>query len=195
VYGRQPTQRVSALGAFQPKRKKGWNPTGFIPRSPSLTKWLHLLEPSRPGLEWTSSHQCSSSGWGCSRHFGDELKTYPLPSPRDFSAPFSAPKFSPPTYFPPSYLPRPYTSLTSFPTHSISRAWESSQAWVAQSRETQGWKKVESSTLKECGKEKARGVLHPKCKSERRKVSSLFSLHVFSSLWFFFFVFFFLSFA
>ncbi len=45
---------------------------------------------------------------------------------------------------------------------------------------------MESSTLKECGEEKARGAFHPKCRSERRKVSSLLSLHFFSSLWFFF---------
>ncbi len=73
------------------------------------------------GLEWTSSHRCTSSGWGCSSHFGDEPKTHPFPLPRDFSAPFSAPK----TFAP--------TSLTSFPNHSITKAWESSQAWVAQS--------------------------------------------------------------
>jgi hypothetical protein len=45
--------------------------------------------------------------------------------------------------------------------------------------ETQGLRKVESSTLKECGKEKARGVLHPNCRSERRKVGSFFFLHFF----------------
>jgi hypothetical protein len=33
--------------------------------------------------------------------------------------------------------------------------------------------------LKECGEEKARGVLHPKRKSRKRKVSSLPSLHFF----------------
>jgi len=43
-------------------------------------------------------------------------------------------------------------------------------------------KKVETSTLKECGEEKARGVLHPKCKSERRKVSSFLFLHFFFSM-------------
>jgi hypothetical protein len=41
-------------------------------------------------------------------------------------------------------------------------------------------RKVESSTLKERGKEKARGALHPKCRSERRKVSSFHSLHFLS---------------
>jgi hypothetical protein len=39
-----------------------------------------------------------------------------------------------PTSPPPTYLPSP-TSLTSFFTHSISKAWESSWAWVAQSFE------------------------------------------------------------
>jgi hypothetical protein len=31
---------------------------------------------------------------------------------------------------------------------------------------------VESLTLKECGEEKARGMLHPRCRSERRKVNA-----------------------
>ncbi len=61
-------------------------------------------------------------------------------------------------------------------------------------RETQSLKKVESSTLKECGKEKARGAFHRKCKSERRKVISFLSLHFFFLYDFFFFVFFFLFF-
>jgi drug/metabolite transporter (DMT)-like permease len=47
-------------------------------------------------------------------------------------------------------------------------------------------RKVESSTLKECGEEKVRGTLHPKCRSERRKVSSLLSLHFFLLYDFFF---------
>jgi len=50
----------------------------------------------------------------------------------------------------------------------------------------QGLKKGKSSTLKECGEEKAKGALHPKCKSNRRKVNSFPYLHFFSSLWFFF---------
>ncbi len=56
------------------------------------------------GLEWTSSHQCNSSGQGHSSCYEDEPKTHPLPLPRDFSTPFSPSKFSllsplPPTSF------------------------------------------------------------------------------------------------
>jgi hypothetical protein len=54
-------------------------------------------------------------------------------------------------------------------------------------------RKVESLTLKECGEEKARGTLHPKCRSERRKVSS-FLLYIFFLLYGFFFLCVFLSF-
>ncbi len=74
----------------------------------------------------TSSHQCTSSGWGRSSCFGDELKHiylghfyFPLPLPRVFSALFSAPKFSPPIYLPTSSSPKPKfifspTGLASF---------------------------------------------------------------------------------
>jgi hypothetical protein len=60
--------------------------------------------------------------------------------------------------------------------------------------ETQGLRKVESSTLKKCGEEKARKVLHPKCKSEKRKVSSLHPLHFIFLCGFFFLCVFFFSF-
>jgi len=60
----------------------------------------------RKRLEWTSNHQCTSSGWGRSSRFEDEPKTHPLPVPRDFSALFFAPKFSKlPTPPPPYYFP------------------------------------------------------------------------------------------
>ncbi len=66
------------------------------------------------GLEWTSSHQCTSSGWGRSSCFGDEPKTHPpLPKIFGFFNLFFAPKFFPPTY------------LTSICNHSIVRAQES----------------------------------------------------------------------
>jgi AAA+ ATPase superfamily predicted ATPase len=55
----------------------------------------------------------------------------------------------------------------------------------------QGLKKGKSSTLKECGEEKAKGVLHTKCKSNRREVNSFLSLQFF----FFSMVFLFFSFA
>ncbi len=61
-----------------------------------------------------------------------------FPLPRDFSAPFSAPKFSPPTY-----LPTPHTSLTSFRAHSISKAQNNSRAWLAHSFEKTGDTRLE----------------------------------------------------
>ncbi len=84
--------------------------------------------PLNSGLEWTSSHQCTSWGWGCSSCFGDEPKTHPLPLPREFSAPLSAPKFSPPTYLPPllstSPLLPPSTHFLLTPSPKLSRAPE-----------------------------------------------------------------------
>jgi hypothetical protein len=71
-------------------------------------------------LEWTSSHQCISWGWGRSSHFGDEVKTH-LPSPKLlilFNL-FFALKFFPPSHIPPPYLPPSY-----FPPHSIAKAQE-----------------------------------------------------------------------
>ncbi len=67
-------------------------------------------------------------------------------------------------------------------------ARESSWTWVAQSLEETWNTRVEKNA-----EEKAKGVFHPKCKSERRKVSSMPFLHffffsmVFFSLCFFFF--------
>jgi hypothetical protein len=76
--------------------------------------------PTPAGLEWTSSHQCTSSGWGRSSCFGDEPKTHPLPL---FFQPLLCPKILL-SYLPPppstSFLP---TSLTSFRAHFISWAW------------------------------------------------------------------------
>jgi len=76
-----------------------------------------ILPHSTRRLEWTSSHQCTRSGWGHSSHFGDEPKTHPpLPKVFSFFSLFSTPKFFLPTYLPPTYL-------TSFWVHSIIRAW------------------------------------------------------------------------
>ncbi len=47
---------------------------------------------------------------------------------------------------------------------------------------------MKSSTLKGCGEEKARGALHPKCRSERGRISPCL-LCIFFSLCFFFFFF------
>jgi hypothetical protein len=116
-----------------------------------LDSWMVFSTRCDSGLEWTSSHQCTSWGWSRSSCFGDEPKTHPLPLPRDFSTLFSPPKFSRLIYFTP-----PPTSLTSFPIQSISRTQYNSRTWVAHSFVTQGLKKVESSTLQEQGEEKAR---------------------------------------
>ncbi len=92
--------------------------------------------------------------------FWDEPKTHPLPFPRDFSAPFSAPKFTPPTYLP----------------HLISHSlnFQSSvKLLILSSTE------LHNTRLEEGGELNARGILHPKCRSERRKVNSLPSLKLF----------------
>ncbi len=81
-------------------------------------------------LEWTNSHRCTNLGWGRSSRFWDEPKTHPLPA-HGFFSPLFCPKIFP-SYLLPPLLP---TSFTSFPTHSISKAWESSWTWVAQSFE------------------------------------------------------------
>jgi len=91
---------------------------------------FHNLGGVTSRLEWTSSHQCTSWGWGCSSCFRDESKTHP-PLPKVFGrfSLFSAPKFFPPTSLPPTYLPPTYlpllTYLTSFCAHSIVKTQES----------------------------------------------------------------------
>ncbi len=65
------------------------------------------------GLEWTSSHQCTSWGWGRWSRFGDEPKRHP-PCPKFFFSPASIlpQKISLlPTYLPPTYLPPPTSHL------------------------------------------------------------------------------------
>ncbi len=84
-------------------------------KQPVNFKCLQINSQVTPRLEWTSSHQRTSSGWGYSNRFGDEPKTHLLPLPWDFSAPFCAPKFSPLTKFP-SYLP--HLISRSFHLHS-----------------------------------------------------------------------------
>jgi len=100
---------------------------------------------------------------------------------------FSVSKFSPPTYLsPPHFLPpSPHFLLTPLPALGKAPKLE----WLRASRrhEIQGLRKVGSSMLKECEKKKARGAFHPEHKSRRRKVSSLLSLHSFSSIFCFFF--------
>ncbi len=101
-----------------------------------------------------------------------------FPCPRIFQPPSLVQNFP---LLPTSPLPR-LTYLTSFPAHSIARAQESSQAWVAQS-----FKETQDTRLEECGEEKARRAFHPKQRSKRWKVSSLLSLNFFFLFVFFFF--------
>jgi hypothetical protein len=102
-----------------------------------------------PRLEWTSSHQCTSWGWGHWSHFGDEPKTHPpIPKVFGFFHPLLYPKVIP-SYLPPCHLPPflftspflpptclpPPTYITWLCTHSIAKArewfeWEPQQgAW------------------------------------------------------------------
>ncbi len=68
------------------------------------------------GLEWTSSHQCTSWGWGYLNCFGDEPKTHPpLPKVFGFFSLFSAQIFFLPTYLPPTYFPPPTFLLPTYP--------------------------------------------------------------------------------
>jgi hypothetical protein len=69
-------------------------------------------------LEWTSSHQCTSSGRGRSSRFGMNQKHILFFCPGIFS-PFLCLKIFP-----------PLTSLISFPIHCIAIAQESSKAWI-----------------------------------------------------------------
>ncbi len=84
-------------------------------------KPVRLSSGPVPGLEWTSSHQCTSWGWTRSTRFADEHP--PCPS-RFFFFTSSLPWNSLP---PPSYLPP--TNPT--PPHSIARAPETSSSYGA----------------------------------------------------------------
>jgi hypothetical protein len=99
-----------------PKLKAHANCANTLNHWTHLSIKIHLLPLHAPNCHpllewWTSSHQCTSSGWGRSSRFGDEPKHiqvghfyFSLPLPRVFSALFSAPKFSLPTYQPPLLL-------------------------------------------------------------------------------------------
>ncbi len=107
----------------------------------------------------------------------------------NFSAPFFAPKFSPPTYSPP-----PPTSLTSFLAHSISKARESSWAWVAPSFE-ETW----DTRLEEGGEFNVEGMWRGESKrsdsSQMQKSKKKGKLPPFSAFFFFSMVFLFFSYT
>ncbi len=110
-----------------------------------------------------------------------------FPCPRIFQALSLLQNFPLLPTSPPSYLPQ----LISRSLYFQSSGKLSSLSSTKLRGETQGLRKVESLMLKECEKEKTRGVLHPKCRSERRKIHSLPFPAFFFSYDFFFFMFFF----
>ncbi len=150
-----------------------WWPNGYSVQQ--VPTEHHKIFCTETGLEWTSSHQCTSSGWGQPSCFGDEPKTHPLPLPKDFSSSLLCPKVSP-SYLP-SYLPLPYYFLHliswSFHLQSSKKLSSLSNIKLRQDMRHNAWGRSRALMLKECEKEKARGLLHPKCRSERRKINSL----------------------
>jgi hypothetical protein len=108
-----------------------------------------------------------------------------FPCPGIFQPPSLPQKFPLlPTSLPPLLPPSPHFPF--IPSPELGRAPELRSHRALKRHETQGLRKVENSMLKECGEEKTRGVFHPKCRSERRKVNSFLSLHFFFSMVFFF---------
>jgi hypothetical protein len=67
-------------------------------------KHIHTCKTTHFGLEWISSHQCTSWGWACSARFADEHP--PCLRCFFFFTSSSLPHLPPPSY-PPSYLPSP----------------------------------------------------------------------------------------
>jgi hypothetical protein len=95
-------------------------------------------------LEWTSSHQRTSWGWGHSSHLGmNQRHILPYPKSLVLSVSSLPQRFSLlPTYLPPSYLPAPsYLPPTYLPLHfaltpslELRRAWSRSQDNVLNAR-------------------------------------------------------------
>jgi len=134
-----------------------------------------------PNWVWSGFDQCwavltcgqseptamsTNSGWGHSSRFGGEPKTHPFSLPRDFSTPFSVPKFS---LLPTSALLPLSPHFPLAPSPKLKRAPKLQQHRALRKCETKGLRKVETSTLKEHEEEKARGVLHPKCKVRKER--------------------------
>ncbi len=131
--------------------------------------------------------------------FGGWIKNTSSSPAQGFFSPLLCPKVFP-FYLlpccPPTYLPLP-TSFTSFPTHSISRAQESSRTWLAQSFE-ETW----DTRLEEGGEFNIEGVWRGESNrsassqmQKREKKGNLLPFSTFFFLLFFFFVFSFLFFC
>ncbi len=96
------------LICFYPLYKKSW--------SYSMYQFKIFTGSGMKGLEWTSSHQCTSSGWARWSRFADEQKSHP-PCPHGFFFPTSSlpQNFPPSTYHLPT--PPPLTPLPELQRH------------------------------------------------------------------------------
>jgi hypothetical protein len=101
-----------------------------------------LSSPSLWGLEWTSSHQCTSSGWGCSSRFGDEPKHILFHCPGIFQPPSLPQNF-------PSYLLHlisrslHHQSLGGLSSLSSTDFWENARHKVWGRWRAQCWRNME----------------------------------------------------
>ncbi len=106
-----------------------------------------------------------------------------FPYPRIFQPP------SLPQNFPLLPTSPPPTSFISFPSHSISRAWESSWAWIVQSFEETWDTRLEKGgefNVEGMWKGESKRSTYPKCRNERKNVSSLLFLYIYFFLLFFY---------
>ncbi len=126
------------------------------------------MRPFKPFWGWTKNTSSSSA----------QVFFSPLLCPKNF-----------PSYLLPTYLPPP-TSFSSFPAHSISTAWESSWAWVAQSfKETWDTRLEEGEELNVEGMWRGESKKSASSQMQKReKKSNLppFSAFFFSMVFFFF---------
>jgi len=130
------------------------------------------------GLEWTSSHQVRLTPF---KPFWGWTKNTSSSPAQGFFSPLLCLKIFP-SYLLPPPPPPPYLPPPSYLLHLISHSLhsESSRAWVAQNfKETWDTRLVKDGELNVEGMwrgESKKSAYH-KCKSKRRKISSLLSLH------------------
>ncbi len=129
------------------------------------------MRPFKPFWGWTKNTSSSpTQGFFSPPSLPQNFPLLPIPPPLLPTSPLLP---IPPPLLPTSPLlpPSPYFQLT--PSPNLSRALELEETW--------------DTRLEEGGEEKVRGELHPKCRHEKRKVSSP-SLHFYLFYGFFFFL-------